>query len=156
MRKMLVVAACLLVFASAALAQEKLVSKWHCPKPAAAQKYDVGDEPDHAYAIMQGTCNATSSSAGEKTGAYTEFQETWKASYTNHGRFNVTLDNGDKMYYTYKGSGDPGKKTASNKWEIVKGTGKHKGAKGSGTCSGKLLDDGGSDWSCTGTVTAGK
>jgi hypothetical protein len=150
------VAIYLLLFASLAMAQSKLETQWKCAKPAAEQKFEVGDVADHAYAIAQGTCNATSSSSGEKTGAYTEFQERWKASYTNHGRFNVTMDNGDKAYYIYEGSGDPVKKTGMNKWKIVNGTGKHKGIKGSGTCSGTLRDDGGSDWVCTGTYTMGK
>jgi hypothetical protein len=156
MRKLFMVAICLLLFASLVMAQTKLETKWHCPKSAAEHKFDVGDVADHAYLITQGTCNATSSNSGEKTGAYTEFQETWKASFTNHGRFNVTMDNGDKTYYTYEGTGDPPKKTASNKWKILSGTGKHKGIKGSGACSGTLLADGGSDWVCTGTFSMGK
>jgi hypothetical protein len=156
MRKLLFVAICLPLFASLAMAQSKLETKWHCGKPTAEHKFDVGDVADHAYAIMQGTCNATSSNSGEKMGAYTEFQEVWKDSFTNHGRFNVTMDDGDKTYYTYEGTGSPGKKTASNKWKIVSGTGKHKGIKGSGACSGTLLDDGGSDWVCTGTFSMGK
>lgn len=117
---------------------------------------DVGDTADHIYAIGQGTCNVTSSTGGEKTGAYTEFLETWKTSFTNHGRFNVTTDNGDKLYYTYEGSGDLAKKTASDKLKIVRGTGKHKGTKGSGTCSGTFRDDGGSDWTCTVSIIPGK
>ena len=156
MRKVLFVAVCLHVFASLAVAQSKLESKWNCSKSAAEHKFDVGDTADHAYVISQGTCNAISSTAGEKTGRYTEFLETWTASFTNHGRFNVNTDNGDKLYYTYKGSGDLAKKTASNKWKIVSGTGKHTGTKGSGTCSGTLRDDGDSDWACTGTITTGK
>jgi hypothetical protein len=156
MRKVFVVAICLMLFASLAVAQSKLETKWHCGKPPAEQKFGVGDVAGHSYAIMQGTCNATSSNIGEKMGAYTEFQERWIASYTNHGRFNVTMDNGDKTYYTYEGTGNPEKKAASNKWKIVSGTGKHKSTKGSGTCSGTLLDDGGSDWACTGTLSMGK
>jgi hypothetical protein len=89
-------------------------------------------------------------------GEYTEFREVWKASFTNHGRFNVTMDDGDKTYYTYAGTGNPGKKTASNKWKIVGGTGKQKGTTGSGACSGTLRDDGGSDWVCTGTFSMAK
>lgn len=156
MRKLLMVAICLLLFASLAMAQSKLETKWNCAKPTSQQKYDVGDVADHSYVIVQGTCNATSSNSGDKTASFTEFQETWKASYTNHGRFNVTQDNGDKTYYTYEGSGDPAKKTATNKWKILSGTGKHEGIKGSGTCAGTLRDDGGSDWVCTGTFSMGK
>ncbi len=156
MRKLSVVAVSLLVFAGMASAQSKLETKWHCTKPTAEQKYEVGDVPGHAYAIAQGTCQATSSSAGEKSGAFTEFQEQWKSKFTNHGRFNVTMDNADKTYYTYEGTGDPPKKTAENKWKILNGTGQHKGTKGAGTCSGTLNDDGSSDWVCNGTSGAGK
>ena len=64
------------------MAQNKVDTKWHCPKPSAQQKFDVGDVPGHSYMILQGTCNATASDSGfaEKTDDYTEFQEIWKAS----------------------------------------------------------------------------
>ncbi len=156
MRKVCVFAFGLLVFASAAMAQEKGETKWHCNKPTAEQKYDVGDVAGHAYALSQGTCEATSSTMGEKSGAYTEFQEQWKASGTNHGRFIVTMDDGGKTYYTYQGTVNPAKKSAANKWKIVGGTGKHKGATGAGSCTGTMNDDGSSDWECSGTMGAAK
>lgn len=152
MRKLLLLAFCL-VFGSAAMA-EKIDTKWHCATPTANHKFDVGDEPDHAYSLGQGGCTATTTVSGEKSGAYTEFQEVWKASYTNHGRFNVTMDNGDMVYYTYEGSGPADiSKPAMNKWKILSGTGKHKGMKGSGGCSGTRNADGSSDWTCTGTYS---
>ena len=158
MRKLRLVAVCLAMFASAAMAQSKLETKWHCDKPAAMQKMDVGDVPDHSYAIAQGACHATPGDGmASKTGAYTEFQELWKAKFTNHGRFNVTTDNGDMAYYTYEGSGPTDIKTpATNKWQIHNGTGKVKGVKGSGSCSGDRHDDGTSDWTCTGTYAMAK
>lgn len=153
MRKQLFVAFCLLVFMSAAMAQ-KVDTKWHCATPSANHNFAVGDEPDHNYVIAQGACTATTSGTGEKSGSYTEFQEVWKASFTNHGRFNVTMDNGDMAYYTYEGSGSADiTKPATNKWKILSGTGKHKGMKGSGSCSGTRNQDGSSDWSCTGTYS---
>jgi len=159
MRKLLFVVFPLLVFGSAAMAQSKVNTKWHCPNQSANHKFDVGDVPDHSYMILQGTCNATSSVSGyaEKTGDYTEFQETWKASISLHGRFNVTMDNGDKVYYTYEESRSTDiTKPHSNKWKILSGTGKYKGIKGSGTCSGAFHDDGSADWECTGTYSIGK
>ena len=159
MRKLLFFAFSLLVFGSAAMAQSKVDTKWHCPKQSADHKFDVGDVPDHSYMILQGACNATSSDSGfaEKTGGFTEFREIWKASFIWHGRFNVTVDNGDMVYYTYEGSGSTDiKKPVSEKWKIHSGTGKYKGIKGSGTCSGTLHDDGSSDWACTGTYSMGK
>ena len=53
MRKLLLVALCLLAFTLTAAAG-KLDSKWHC-KPSAEHKFDVGDTPNHTYAIAQGT-----------------------------------------------------------------------------------------------------
>lgn len=157
MRKPLLVAFSLLVFGLAAMAQKKIDSKWHCAKTSAQQKFDVGDVPGHTYQIAQGTCTATSSNLAEKTGAYTEFDELWKDQYTNHGRFNVTMDNGDMVYYIYEGSGPADMtKPVSNKWKIENGTGKQKGIKGSGACSGTRHDDGSSDWVCSGTYSAGK
>jgi len=159
MRKLLLVAVASLVSGSVAMAQGKVDTKWHCPKPAAEHKVDVGDVPDHSYSIVQGTCDAASSDSGfkEKAGAYTAFQEMWKASSTSHGRFNVTMDNGDKVYYTYEGSAPNDiAKPAANKWKILNGTGKSKGIKGSGTCSGTRTADGNSDWECTGTYSMGK
>jgi hypothetical protein len=159
MRKLLLVAFCLLVSGSAAMAQNKLDTKWHCPKPSADHKFDVGDVPDHSYMIGQGTCNASSSDPGfaEKSAEYTEFHEIWKASFNYHGRFNVMMDNGDKVYYTYEGTASTDiTKPASDKWKTVSGTGKYKGIKGSGTCSGTYNADGSSDWECTGTYSMGK
>ena len=145
--------AMLLVLGTAAMAQ-KIDTKWHCATPTANHALAVGDEPDHSYSITQGGCIATSGSSGEKTGAYTAFQEAWKASSTSHGRFNVTMDNGDMEYYTYEGSAPPDiTKPATNKWKIVGGTGKHKGMKGSGNCSGTRHADGSSDWACTGSFS---
>lgn len=159
MRKLTCVVCPLLMLGSAAMAQGKIDTKWHCLKPAQEQKFDVGDMPDHIYGLAQGTCDATSSDSGfaEKSGQFTEFYEGWKTSSTNHGRFNVTMGDGDKVYYTYVGSASTDlAKPASNKWKIVSGTGKYKGIKGSGSCSGKLSADDTGEWSCTGTYTIGK
>lgn len=159
MRKLLLVTFCLLVSGSAAMAQNKVDTKWHCPKQSADHTFDVGDAADHSYMILQGACNATASDSNhaEKTGNFTEFREMWKATTSWHGRFNVTMDNGDKVYYTYEGSGPNDiTKPVSNKWKILSGTGKQKGIKGSGTCSGTRSADGSSDWGCTGTYSMGK
>ena len=159
MRKLILIVFCVLVFAAAAMAQGKVETKWHCAKPTGQQKFDVGDVDGHSYVLAQGACSATSSGStfAEKSGAYTEFQELWKASFTNHGRYNVTMENGDMAYYTYSGEGSADmKKPISNKWTIHSGTGKVKGVKGSGTCSGMRNDDGSSDWTCTGTYSMGK
>lgn len=154
MRRIAFVVCLLLAFGTAAMAQ-KIDTKWHCTKPAENPMLKVGDVPDHSYALAQGTCTATAGSSGEKSGAWTEFDEVWKASMASHGRFNVTMDNGDMVYYTYEASGAPDAKKLANKWKIASGSGKHKGTKGSGTCAGMRNDDGSSDWECTGTTSTG-
>jgi hypothetical protein len=158
MRKLLLVGLCSLVSVSAALAQTKVDTKWHCSKPATEQKLDVGDVADHIFWIGQGTCEATSSSGGikEKSGQFTEFHDGWKTSFNFHGYYNASTDNGDKVYYTYEGTGSmDATKPVTNKWKIVGGTGKNKGIKGSGGCAGKLNADGSNDLECTGTVSMG-
>jgi hypothetical protein len=156
MHKVLVVAVSLSAFASVALAQNKVDTKWHCSKAATEHKLDVGDAPDHSYVIAQGSCEATASDGDlkEKSGAYTEFRDAWKESFTFHGRYNATTDNGDKVYYTYEGTAySDSTKPVANKWKLVSGTGKHKGVKGTGSCAGKMNADGSVDWTCTGTVS---
>ena len=158
-RKLLFVACSLLVFGSLTMAQGKVDTKFHCPKESVSHKLDVGDVPGHSYMILQGTCNVTSSdrSFPEKTGVYTEFLEAWKTSFNFHGRWNITMDNGDKVYYTYEGSAPTDMtKPLSWKWKILSGTGKYKGIKGSGTISGKYNADGSFDGECTGTYSISK
>jgi hypothetical protein len=158
MRKLLLVGISLSVFASAALAQSKVDTKWHCSKAATEHKLDAGDVPDHSLWIGQGACEATATDGDlkEKTGAYTEFHDQWKASFNFHGYYNATTDNGDQIHYTYEGSASTDiAKPAANKWKIVSGTGKHKGIKGSGSCAGKVNADGSADWTCTGTYSMG-
>ena len=158
MRKLLLVAFSLLVSVSVAVAQSKIDTKWHCPKATTEYKLAVGDVPDHLYWIGQATCDATSSGGDlkEKNGTFTEFHDAWKASFNYHGYFIATTDDGDKVNYTYEGSGSPDvTKPVANKWKIVGGTGKHKGIKGSGTCSGKSNADGSADLECTGTYSMG-
>lgn len=97
MRKQFCIAM-LFVLGAAAMAQ-KIDTKWNCAKPSTNPTVAVGDVPDHSYALAQGTCTATSSGSGEKSGAYTEFDDVWKATMTGHGRFNVTMDNGDMVLH---------------------------------------------------------
>ena len=156
MRKLLLVALALLVPASVAMAQSKIDTKWHCSKATTENKLDVGDTPDHSYSIAQGTCEATASAGDlkEKNGQFTEFRDGWKATFNFHGHYNATMDDGDKVNYTYEGTGYTDvTKPAANKWKIVGGTGKHKGIKGSGSCAGKANADGSSDLECKGTYS---
>jgi hypothetical protein len=157
MRKLLLVALSLLVSGSVAMAQSKIETKWHCPKATTENKLDVPDVPDHSYWIGQGGCEATSSGGDlkEKSGTFTEFHDQWKTKFNFHGYYIATADDGDKVYYMYEGSATTdATKPVANKWKIVGGSGKHKGMKGSGTCSGKAVE-GAFDYECTGTYSVG-
>ncbi|MDT8068394.1 MAG: hypothetical protein ROO76_09550 [Terriglobia bacterium] len=153
-RNLTAVASFVLVFASLAVAQSSLETKWHCAKPV-DQQYEIGDTPGHSYGVAQGNCNVVSGKTGEKTGVFTEIQEMWNGSFQTHGRMIVTMADGEKIYYTYKATGSLAKKTAAEKWKMTGGTGKHKSNKGSGTCSGTFNDDGTSDWVCSGKFSTG-
>lgn len=144
--------ACSFALGKPAFGQQKIDTKWHCPNVSASHELQVGDAPDHSYAILQGTCSAVSNSGlQEKTAAYTEFVESWKESNKFFGRWNVTLQNGDKIFYSYEGTEQTGtSKPITDRWEISGGTGKYKNLKGSGTCTGQVHDDGSSDWECVG------
>ncbi len=159
MRKPILVVLCLWVFGMTAMAQTKFETKWHCSKATAEHKFDVGDEAGHTYELAQGNCNATASGKNfaEKGGVYTEFDDIKAASIKNHGTFVATMDNGDKIFYKYEGSAPADmKKPASNKWTIEGGTGKQKGIKGSGGCTGMRNADGSSDYSCSGSYSMAK
>ena len=155
MRKIWAVAFWVLVFSGFAMAQTG-ETKWHCDKATTQNQLDVPDGTGHLYVIAQGNCTATESGMGEKTGEFTEFQDVHKTAFTNHGRFVVTMENGDKAYYNYQGSGDRAKKTATNKWKVTGGTGKFKTGGPSGSCTGALADDGSSDWTCNPAAAAAK
>lgn len=139
-------------------AQGKVAALWHCPAESVSHKLEVGDVPNHSYVISQGTCSISSKDADlpEKSAAFTEFDETWKDSYKFHGRANVTLENGDKVFYSYEGSANDASKPPAENWKLTGGTGKYKAIKGSGSCAGKTNSDGTSDWNCTGTYSLGK
>lgn len=155
MRKALLVAVCL-GCASLAVAQDKIDTKWHCATPTTDQKLDVGDMPGHTMAVAQGACTATTSSMGEKSGAWSETANSWPKKESNRGLFVVTTDSGDKIYYAYTGEHNLTAMTGLNKFTVAGGTGKYKSAKGSGSCPGTLNKDGSSDWTCTGTFSAGQ
>src|SRR3569832_377548 len=101
MHKGFVLAVCLLAVAVGS-AQSKFDSKWHCDKPTAEHNLDVGDVDGHSFGIAQGNCVSTLSAISEKSGTFTEFMESWKTSGNIKGRFNVSLESGDKIFHSYQ------------------------------------------------------
>ena len=159
MRKIAWVASVLLLFASTALAQERVDTRWRCLKPSTFHTVAVGDAPNHNYTIIQGSCKSTASEAGfmEDASGFTEFQEMLNESVSVHGRMNVTMKNGDKVYYSYEGvfSTDT-TRPFTQRWNLESGTGRYKSIKGNGTCSGIVHADGTGDMECIGTLSIGK
>jgi hypothetical protein len=164
MRKLVLAVCCLALCASVAAAKDKLASQWNCGKPSEAHAIDVGDQPNHSYAISKTTCKSTKGEVGgvkEQEGVGTQFNESTGDSTQWHGVFVVTMANGDKLHYAYsnKGAGttkDGNFQSGSNKWSMVGGTGKFAGAKGEGTCQGKGSADGSVTWDCEGAYTLAK
>jgi hypothetical protein len=140
----------------------KVDNGWSCGKPADAHSIEVGDQPGHTYSIDQIKCTSTKGEfAGvkEKEGTGTEFLEVKGNNATGHGIFVETMANGDKIHFTYQitGTMKDGKfETGSDKFQATSGTGKFKGIKASGSCTGKGNADGGASWACTGTYTISK
>jgi hypothetical protein len=143
--------------AAVAVAQKgKVDNEWACGKPAIAQSIEVGDQPGHAYSVDQFKCTSTKGEYGgvrEKEGAGTEFIEVKGNDASGHGIFVETMENGDKINFTYqiKATMKDGKlDSGTDKWEATSGTGKFKDIKASGSCTGKGTADGGANWACTG------
>lgn len=162
MRKPVLVVGLLCLCASLALAQGKVANGWACPKPAVAHSIEVGDQSGHAYAIDQITCTSTKGEiAGvrEKEGTGTEFAEVKGNSSQGHAVFVETMANGDKIHYTYTFTAalkNGQMQSGSDKWQATSGTGKFKGIKASGTCTGTGNADGSAAWTCTGTYSIPK
>ncbi len=162
MRKVVFVPAVVCLCATGALAQGKVANGWACGKPAMGHSIDVGDQPNHAYAIDQIKCTSTKGEiAGvkEKEGTGTEFAEVTGNSSRGHGVFVETMANGDMIHFTYQTTTtvkNGQMESGSDKWQATSGTGKFKGIKASGTCTGTGNADGSTTWTCTGTYSLPK
>lgn len=162
MRKLVILLCLVFLCAAMALAQGKVATTWSCAKPDPMNSLQVGDQPNHAYSIAQVKCTATKGEiAGikEKEGTATEFNEVKGDHSSGHGIFVETLSNGDKIRYTYQPMAtfkNGQMQSGSNKWEMMGESGKVKGLKGSGGCTGKGNPDGSATYTCTGTYTTPK
>jgi hypothetical protein len=112
--------------------------------------------------LTQTTCSATKGEIGgaqEKDGIGTEMHDVKPTKSSWHGIFVETLTSGDKINYSYSGTGsmkDGQFVSGTNTWNIFGGTGKFAGAKGSGGCKGTGNPDGTSTWDCEGTYRTKK
>lgn len=162
MRKSVLLFVGVCLCAAMALGQNKVASSWTCQKPSNAQSIAIPDHPNHAYAIAQFTCTASKGEIGgvkDKEGTVTEFDDVDGNGTHGHGIFVETLANGDKIHIRFESSSATKNgqfQSGSDKWQISEATGKLKGAKGSGTCTGKGNADGSSNWTCTGSYSSAK
>jgi hypothetical protein len=132
-----------LALAVASPAQTKISGVSTCAAPDQFQKIDIGDKPDHAFAISHGKCTWTKpmDMAGIQThdDVVTGSDEINGTSARTGGYVVGTMSNGDKFTVqttgtdTYK-DGKP--VTSEGTWSFTNGTGKLKGIKGKGTYKG--------------------
>jgi len=138
--KSLGLAVLLTAFAGSALAQTQVSGTRKCGKPDASQSIEVGDHPGHMLIIEKGSCtwSVPFEMAGLKsttdTGA--DAVDVTGAKFQIHGYGVITMDNGDKAYVRFQGSGTMkggAPDTGEGTWSYAGGTGKLKGLKGKGT-----------------------
>jgi hypothetical protein len=142
-------------------AQTKITLSGKCDKPTILQSVPVGDMDGHAFVLDQGKCATMGEVGGAKSkeGMYSERGEMRGTHAKVWGFFLESYDSGDKIFYTYQSTGTMttggGVSKSTNSWQMVGGTGKMKGIKGSGTCesTGNANGDGGDEFTCTGTYT---
>jgi len=135
-----------IVFALAAVAsaQTKISGTAQCGKPEPQYAIQVGDQPNHSFAISQAKCPYTKPSeiAGTQTKELvtTTFSEISGSRATTRGFVDGTMANGDKFQVRSHGSASAKEgviESAEGTWSFVGGTGKLKGIKGKGTYKGK-------------------
>jgi hypothetical protein len=143
-------------------AAEKQSGTVQC-KPDPSQPVEVGDKPNHFMGVMKSNCTWTTpmETAGLKTkeGASVAFSDGTGDKFTANGTHFSTMDNGDKIFVHFQGTGTSkeGKfQTDSGKWSYTGGTGKLKGIKGGGTYKGKGNPDGSVTYEIAGDYTVGK
>ena len=148
------------VAAAATPAQTKHDFSGKCAKPDVIQTIPAGDKEGHAFLLQQGKCETTSGEVGgakSKEGAFSEHGEATGTRTKGWGVYTETYDSGDKVFYSYETMGTTSKEGAftsgGNKYQIIGGTGKMKGIKGSGSCKLTGNAAGGLDYACTGDYT---
>ena len=156
--KMLCLAALIAFAVSATSAQTTHTFSGKCSKPDVLQNVPAGDKDGHFFTLGQGKCSATGEVGGAaaKDGSFSEHGEMSANNSKAWGLYTENYDGGDKVFYSYMTTATlkaGAMTTGSNKYQIIGGTGKMKGIKGSGACKLTGTADGGLDYSCSGTYT---
>jgi hypothetical protein len=149
-----------IVFALAAVAspQTKISGTLQCGKADPQYSIQVGDRPNHSFAISQTKCTWTKpfeiAGIQNKEIVGTGSAEIRGNSLRGHYYDVDTMTNGDKAYYREEFSfnlKDDVPQSGDAKWTFVGGTGKLKGIKGKGSCKlTSAAPDGSVTWDCEG------
>ena len=139
--KSLGLAVLLAAFAGTALAQTQVSGTTKCSKgdPYQTQSIEVGDQAGHVLVVDKGTCSWSLplEVAGFKstTITTTESVDVNGAKVQIRGYAIIAMDNGDKAFAHYLGTGNmkDGVAIGEGTWSFAGGTGKLKGLKGKGT-----------------------
>jgi len=141
-----------------ASAQTKSEISGTCAKADVEQSVPAGDQPSHMFSVAQGKCTTKGEVAGatSKSAEYSEHRDVTATRMKAWGVYIETYDSGDKIIYNYQMAvsvkdGVPG--TGKGTYQIVSGTRKMKGMKGSGTCMYSPGADASVAYTCTGDYT---
>lgn len=138
--------------ATFATARTKTTSDGKCGKPDQQQAMDVGDRTGHVLVLVKMSCMWTNpyEIAGLKAKDYdvavTSDATADKAQ--DRGYVVITMDNGDKAFVRFTGSGTSAKDgttAGAGTWSYTGGTGKLKGLTGKGTYKSTGNADGSQD-----------
>ena len=162
MRKALFVVFLSCLLTSLALAQTKISSTIKCDKASIQHMVPVGDHENHSYGVSQGSCTPTKpwtiAGVAAKDAVGTSALDVDGDVTKNHGVYIETMVNGDKGFYHYELTAttkDGQTHVTAHKWQLVEGTGKLKGAKGQGSCTGNGTADS-MTYECQGEYTLPK
>ena len=140
------------ITATIATAQTKISGDGKCGKPDQQQSMDVGDRAGHALGLVKFSCTWATplEMAGLKSKDYTGTVSSDVSGEKEQSRGYVvtTMDNGDKAFIRFTGSGTTAKDGASageGTWLYTGGTGKLKGLTGKGTYKSTGNADGSQD-----------
>ena len=138
----------LAALAGSALAQNRVSGTGKCGKPDTSQSIEVGDQAGHMLIIERASCtwSVPLEMAGLKSTTYTGAvaADLTGAKAQARGYVVITMENGDKAYVRFQGTGLAVKEdawTTEGTWYYTGGTGKLKGLKGKGTYKGSLVPD---------------
>jgi hypothetical protein len=137
MHRIFIAATVVCFVAATAAAQTKASGTLQCGQPDPQHVIPVGDLPGHSLALLQVKCTYTKpmeiEGAKSMSTVITITNEVSGDAVRARGCQVVTMDSGDKAFFSHEGTGTP--EGQDGTWTFSGGTGKLKGIKGKGTYS---------------------